>query len=74
MACKPPAAAVDPGRGRPYPGSRMRLIVVHYHLRPGGIRRVIELAAPSVVARSPQPLEAVVLATGEPAEAAAYEE
>lgn len=24
----------------------MKLIIVHYHLRPGGIRRVIELAAP----------------------------
>lgn len=27
----------------------MQLIIVHYHLRPGGIRRVIELAAPHLV-------------------------
>jgi glycosyltransferase involved in cell wall biosynthesis len=43
------------------------LIVVHYHFRPGGIRRVIELATPAVAAA----IEArkVVLATGEPADA-----
>lgn len=45
----------------------MTLIVVHYHFRPGGIRRVIELAAPAVA----EALHArkVVLATGEPADA-----
>lgn len=44
----------------------MTLIVVHYHFRPGGIRRVIELATPAVAAA----LQArkVVLATGEPAD------
>lgn len=45
----------------------MTLIVVHYHFRPGGIRRVIELATPAVAAA----LQArkVVLASGEPADA-----
>ena len=27
----------------------MKLIIVHYHLRPGGIRRVIELATPHLL-------------------------
>ena len=29
----------------------MKLFIVHYHLRPGGVRRVIELAAPHLVQR-----------------------
>lgn len=41
------------------------LIVVHYHLRPGGVRRIIELALPYVVSVAPHPLESVVLITGE---------
>ncbi len=43
----------------------MELIIVHHHFRPGGVRRVIELAAPYLAVGWPQPLEAVVLATGE---------
>ena len=41
----------------------MKLIIVHFHLRPGGIRRIIELAAPPLARR----LDAreVIVATGE---------
>lgn len=46
------------------------LIIVHHHFRPGGVRRVIELAAPHVVAHWPEPIRAVVLATGEAPETA----
>lgn len=41
----------------------MKLIVVHYHLRPGGIRRIIELATPHV-ARALR-ASSVTLACGE---------
>lgn len=47
----------------------MKLIIVHYHLRPGGIRRVIELALPALVRFAPRPITEVVLATGECASA-----
>jgi glycosyltransferase involved in cell wall biosynthesis len=40
-------------------------LVVHYHLRPGGIRRVIEHALPWLVRQAPSPVDRVVLATGE---------
>lgn len=43
----------------------LRLIIIHYHLRPGGIRRVIELAAPFLARRLG--LAEVVLGCGEPA-------
>lgn len=43
----------------------MTLVVVHYHLRPGGIRRIIELSVPFLVRSSPQRIVRVVLATGE---------
>lgn len=43
----------------------MYLTVVHYHLRPGGVRRVIELATPHLVRLAPEPVSAVVLGTGE---------
>lgn len=45
----------------------MQLIIVHYHLRPGGVRRVIELATPHL-ARALAPVERVLLATGEGAD------
>jgi glycosyltransferase involved in cell wall biosynthesis len=45
-------------------GVLSRLVVVHYHLRPGGVRRVIELALPGIVRGSPD-LHEVVLAVGE---------
>jgi glycosyltransferase involved in cell wall biosynthesis len=41
------------------------LVVVHYHLRPGGVRRIIELALPHIALATPHSLAAVVLATGE---------
>lgn len=40
------------------------LVVVHYHLRPGGVRRVIELALPAIAAES-RSLRRVTLAVGE---------
>jgi glycosyltransferase involved in cell wall biosynthesis len=40
-------------------------VVVHYHLRPGGIRRVIEHALPWLVREAPRRVERVVFATGE---------
>lgn len=44
----------------------MKLVVVHYHLRPGGVRRVIELATPALAGARPGSVRGVVLATGEP--------
>lgn len=41
------------------------MVIIHYHLRPGGIRRVIELAVPHLVRRAPQPITQVILATGQ---------
>lgn len=46
----------------------MKLVIVHYHLRPGGIRRIIELAVPHLVDQSPRPITCVLLATGQRAE------
>ena len=43
----------------------MRLIILHYHLRPGGIRRIIELATPELVRHFGGALRQVVIATGE---------
>jgi glycosyltransferase involved in cell wall biosynthesis len=42
----------------------VQLIIVHYHLRPGGIRRVIELATPHLLRAARPTLTRVVLATG----------
>lgn len=42
--------------------------MVHYHLRPGGIRRVIELAVPHLVRQSPQPITQITFAIGEAAD------
>ncbi len=46
----------------------MQLVIVHYHLRPGGIRRIIELATPHLVREAPRPITRVVLATGQSAD------
>ena len=46
----------------------MRLIIFHYHLRPGGIRRIIELATPPLLRHFAGALNEVVLATGEAAD------
>jgi len=43
----------------------VRLLIVHHHFRPGGVRRVIELATPHLVTHWPERIRAVVLATGE---------
>ncbi len=43
----------------------LRLIVLHYHFRPGGIRRVIELATPWLARAAGRGVNAVVLAGGE---------
>lgn len=42
----------------------MNLVIVHYHLRPGGIRRVIELATPHLLRELPD-VTTVTLACGE---------
>ena len=47
-----------------------KLVVVHYHLRPGGVRRIIELALPHIASTAPSPLESVTLASGEMPDAA----
>jgi hypothetical protein len=46
------------------------LVVVHYHLRPGGVRRIIELALPHIDSTGLAPLESVTLASGEMPDAA----
>jgi glycosyltransferase involved in cell wall biosynthesis len=43
----------------------MKLVVFHYHLRPGGIRRIIELATPHLLRQFGGESGRVVLATGE---------
>ncbi len=44
---------------------RVNLVILHSHLRPGGVRRVIELAVPHLVGHWPGGVDQVVLATGE---------
>ena len=39
------------------------LVVVHYHWRPGGVRRVVELTLPAIVAATPS-LKQVTLLSG----------
>lgn len=46
----------------------MKLVIVHFHLRPGGIRRVIELATPHLLRAAQPPITEVILATGEAAD------
>jgi glycosyltransferase involved in cell wall biosynthesis len=48
--------------------SPAHLIVVHYHLRPGGVRRVIELTLPGIVAAMPS-IQRVTLMVGESGDA-----
>jgi glycosyltransferase involved in cell wall biosynthesis len=43
----------------------LKLVIVHYHLRPGGLRRVIELATPHIVRAFDGRITRVVLASGE---------
>lgn len=44
----------------------MKLVIVHNHYRPGGVRRVIELATPWLVRGLRPPIREIVLAGGEP--------
>ncbi len=44
---------------------QVTLVIIHSHFRPGGVRRVIELATRNPVAHWPERVRAVVLATGE---------
>jgi glycosyltransferase involved in cell wall biosynthesis len=46
----------------------MKLAIVHSHLRPGGVRRIIELATPHLVRHFDGAVRAVVLAVGERAD------
>jgi glycosyltransferase involved in cell wall biosynthesis len=48
----------------------VKLVIVHYHLRPGGIRRIIELATPYLVGAAECPVAQVVLVTGQRADRA----
>src|SRR5262245_12857335 len=48
--------------------SAMKLIIVHYHWRPGGVRRVIEMATPHLVHGSRRGIDIVTFASGEPAD------
>jgi len=45
----------------------VKLLIVHHRFRPGGVRRVIELATPHLLAYWRERVRAVVLATGEAA-------
>lgn len=44
---------------------RVILVIVHHHFRPGGVRRVIELAAPHLIEHWPEDVEGVLLVAGE---------
>jgi len=44
---------------------RFDLVIVHYHLRPGGIRRVIELATPCLIQHFKGRIQKVIIVTGE---------
>ncbi len=48
------------------PGLPVKFIILHSHFRPGGVRRVIELAAPHLVRALNPAVTEVVLAGGEP--------
>jgi len=43
----------------------LKLVIVHYHLRPGGIRRVIELATPHLARQFNGAIDTVAIACGE---------
>jgi glycosyltransferase involved in cell wall biosynthesis len=48
----------------------LKLVIVHSHFRPGGVRRVIETATPHLVAHRAARIDAVVLVGGETPEPA----
>jgi glycosyltransferase involved in cell wall biosynthesis len=43
----------------------LKLVIVHYHLRPGGIRRIIELATPHLVRQFGGRVASITFASGE---------
>lgn len=45
--------------------ANMHLVVVHYHYRPGGVRRVVELGLAALVRHAPVSCSSVILAGGE---------
>ncbi|HEY5813159.1 MAG TPA: glycosyltransferase, partial [Terrimicrobiaceae bacterium] len=47
------------------PTEYRNLVVIHYHLRPGGVRRIIEVALPHIISAAPNLIESIILATGE---------
>lgn len=59
-------------RGNTAPG--MRLIVAHHHFRPGGVRRVIELALPPMARLLGARLKTILLAAGESPDPGWYED
>jgi hypothetical protein len=61
----PQQESFDRARVRKKDGLTLKLVVVHYHLRPGGIRRIIELALPHLLSEAPRPVTELVLAAGE---------
>ncbi len=48
----------------------MKLVIVHFHLRPGGVRRVIEEGTRNLVANGAMNISSIVLVSGEPSDAA----
>jgi glycosyltransferase involved in cell wall biosynthesis len=42
------------------------LVVIHYHWRPGGVRKVIELTLPAILRSAPRELEKLTLLSGSP--------
>jgi glycosyltransferase involved in cell wall biosynthesis len=54
---------------QPSKNAGLKLFIVHYHFRPGGVRRVIELAAPHLLRALGDGYRSIVLIGGEPLEA-----
>ena len=55
----------SPRRRRHETLSAVKFVIVHNHFRPGGVRRVIELAAPHLLRELPSARPELILATGE---------
>jgi hypothetical protein len=63
--CAPGVNSIDSnGSALKIPGP-LKLLIVHYHFRAGGIRRVIELGARGIVDQAPAPITEIILASGE---------
>jgi hypothetical protein len=59
-----PAKKIDPPAKTLKHGRELKLIIFHYHLRPGGVRRILELATPHLL-HARRNLREIVLAAGE---------